>query len=172
MSSDVRFQCLCSEGSVKQQTARVSAACFSLKACKDEQHHLCNQAPAHDPYAAAGGAYNPYQAAAPPQQPYGGQPGYEQPYQQAPPPAAVPAPAGRGAGGPPAPKELREGDWPCPGCGNTNFSFRQGLRLMLPHSLPFPAYVETRWMWKMKARDLCAHRPLAVTERDSPLQRS
>ncbi|EIE25454.1 hypothetical protein COCSUDRAFT_61671 [Coccomyxa subellipsoidea C-169] len=72
----------------------------------------------HDPYAAGGGAYDPYQAAPPPQQYAQVQP-YEQPVQQAPPPAA-----GRGAGAPPAPKELREGDWPCPGCGNTNFSFR------------------------------------------------
>jgi hypothetical protein len=72
---------------------------------------------AQDPYASAGQGYDPYQAAPPPQQ-YG-QAAYEQPIQQAPPPAA-----GRGAGAPPAPKELREGDWPCPGCGNTNFSFR------------------------------------------------
>jgi len=34
------------------------------------------------------------------------------------------APGGGGGGPPPAPKELREGDWQCPGCGNTNFAFR------------------------------------------------
>ena len=30
--------------------------------------------------------------------------------------------------GPPPPKELREGDWLCPGCGNTNFAFRSAAQ--------------------------------------------
>lgn len=85
-----------------------------------------------DPYAAAGGGYDPYQAEAPQQAAYGAPPAYgAQDYGQGA-PALAPAPAyggGQGPpasaerGGPPAPKEQREGDWTCE-CGNTNFSWR------------------------------------------------
>ncbi|CAK0743944.1 hypothetical protein CVIRNUC_001509 [Coccomyxa viridis] len=93
------------------------------------------QAPAYDPYAAPGGGYDPYQAEAAPQAAYPGQQyGGAQEYGQgapapAPAPAPVPAygnhgpPAANERGGPPAPKEQRDGDWTCT-CGNTNFSWR------------------------------------------------
>ena len=94
-----------------------------------------------DPYAAPGGGYDPYQAEAAPQAAYPGQQyGGAQEYGQAAPapaPAPVPAYGGQGPpaanerGGPPAPKEQRDGDWTCT-CGNTNFSWRCGT---LPSSL-------------------------------------
>lgn len=80
-----------------------------------------------DPYAAAGGAYDPYQAAAPQQAPAYSAPQYGAPPQEygAPAPSygGQGPPAGGERGGPPAPKEQREGDWTCE-CGNTNFSWR------------------------------------------------
>ncbi len=35
----------------------------------------------------------------------------------------------QGRGGIALPKEMRDGDWPCPGCGNINFSFRCETRV-------------------------------------------
>ncbi|CAL5219311.1 g1119 [Coccomyxa viridis] len=93
------------------------------------------QAPAYDPYASAGGGYDPYAAEAPQQAAYGApqQYGGAEYGASAPTPAPAPAPAaaygGQGPppsaerGGPPVPKEQREGDWTCT-CGNTNFSWR------------------------------------------------
>lgn len=84
-----------------------------------------------DPYASAGGGYDPYAAEAPQQAAYGAPQQYGGAEYGA--PAAAPGPAagygGQGPppsaerGGPPVPKEQREGDWTCT-CGNTNFSWR------------------------------------------------
>lgn len=73
-------------------------------------------------YGAEQGYADPYGAAAQqqPQASYGDQGGG--------------ASGGRGAGGPPKPKEARDGDWACPGCGNVNFSFRCGI-FYLCHSI-------------------------------------
>ncbi len=88
-----------------------------------------------DPYAAAGGGYDPYAAEAPQQAPYGAPQQYGGAEYGAPAPAPAPA-AGYGGqgpppsgerGGPPVPKEQREGDWTCT-CGNTNFSWRYCVR--------------------------------------------
>ena len=91
-----------------------------------------------DPYASAGGGYDPYAAEAPQQAAYGAPQQYGGAEYGAPAPAPIPAPApaaaygGQGPppsgerGGPPVPKEQREGDWTCT-CGNTNFSWRSVL---------------------------------------------